>query len=61
MSETQLFLTITFLALSHAKYADSEPDSFFIAHFLYNLLQYMCDVKNSRSARVLRQGCCLIF
>ncbi len=27
---------ITFLALSHAKYADSEPDSFFIAHFLYN-------------------------
>ena len=55
-----VLLIYTFLALNYTKYADSEPDSFFIAQILYNCYN-ICGVKNSRSARGLRQGCFLIY
>ena len=49
-----------FMALSCAKYADSEPDTFFYCTYFVYLLQYMLTLA-IHGARGLRQGCFLIF
>ncbi len=52
---------VAFMALRCAKYADSIPNTIFYCTYFVRYATIYVDVSASRSARGLRQGCCLIF